>query len=75
MVQNLMWLEVYLSSTLSNNPLRKELTLVTMKATGTEVFVATMTTFISNLYDDLEETLTHMKSFKLKIYPGENITD
>ena len=40
-----------------------------------EVFFATMTTFLSYSYDDLEETLTHMKSLKLKIYPGENVTD
>ena len=46
-----------------------------LKATGPEVFVATMTTFLSDSYDTLEETLNHMKSLKLKIYPGENVTD
>ena len=45
-----------------------------LTATGPEVFVASMTTFLSNSYDDLEETLTHMKILKLKIYPGENVT-
>ena len=49
--------------------------MVPLTETGPEVFVATMTTFISNSYDDLEETLTHMNSLKLKIYPGENVTD
>ena len=34
-----------------------------------------MTTFISDYYDDLEDTLTQIKSLKLKSYPGENITD
>ena len=34
-----------------------------------------MTTFLSDSYDDLEETLNHMKSLKLKSYPGENVTD
>ena len=34
-----------------------------------------MTTFLSDSYDALEETLNHMKSLKLKSYPGENITD
>ena len=46
-----------------------------LTATGPEVFVATMTTFLSDSYDALEETLNHMKSLKLKIYPGENVTD
>ena len=32
-----------------------------------------MTTFLSDSYDDLEETLTHMKILKLKSYPGENV--
>ena len=75
MVQNLMWSGIYLKSTLSNTPLKKVLTLVPLTATGAEVFVATMTTFLSYSYDALEETLTHMKSIKLKSYPGENITD
>ena len=44
-------------------------------ATGPEVFVATMTTFLSDSYDALEETITHIKSLKLKSYPGENVTD
>ena len=46
--------------------------MVPLIETGPEVFVATMTTFLSDSYDALEETLTHMKSLKLKIYPGEN---
>ena len=46
-----------------------------MQATGPEVFVATMNTFLSNSYDALEYTLTHMKSIKLKSYPGTNDTD
>ena len=46
-----------------------------LTATGPEVFVATMTTFLYNSYDALEETLTHMDILKLKIYPGENVTD
>ena len=39
-----------------------------------EVYVATMNTFISDYYDYLEETLTHMKMIKLKSYLGENVT-
>ena len=31
-----------------------------------------MAKFLSDLYDALGETLTHMKSIKLNIYPGEN---
>ena len=44
-------------------------------ATVPEVFVATMTIFLSDYYDGLEETLTHTKSIKIKSYPGENVTD
>ena len=46
-----------------------------LTSTGPEVFVATMTTFHSNYYDDLDENITHMKSLKLKSYLGENVTD
>ena len=60
---------------MSNTLLQKVLTLVLVTAIGPEVFVATMTKFISDSYDYLEETLTHMKSHKLKSYPGENFTD
>ena len=62
-------------NTLSNTLLQKVLTLVPLTATGTEVFVAIMTTFLSDSYDALEETLNHTKSLKLKRYPGENVTD
>ena len=34
-----------------------------------------MTSFLFDSYDALEETLNHMKSLKLKIYPGGNVTD
>ena len=73
-IQNLTWSAVYLMSTLSNTLLQKVLTLVPLTATGPEVFVATMTTFLSDSYDSLKETLNHMKSLKLKSYPGENVT-
>ena len=46
-----------------------------LTATGPEVFVATMTTFLSGSYGDLEETLNHMNILKLKSYPWENVTD
>ena len=49
--------------------------MVPLTATGPEVFVATMTTFLFDYFVALEETLNHMKSFKLKSYPGENVTD
>ena len=32
-----------------------------------------MTKFLSDFYYALKETLTHMKSLKLKLYPGENV--
>ena len=74
-VQNLTWSGVYLRSTLSNTFLQKVLTLVPLTATGPEVYVAIMTTFLSDSYDALEETINHTKSLKLKSYPGENVTD
>ena len=49
--------------------------MVLLSSTVPEVFVPTTTTFLSNYYDDLEDTLNHMKSLKLKLYPGENVTD
>ena len=73
-VQNLTSSGVYLRITSSNTILQKVLPLVPLTATGSEVFVATTTTFLSDYYDALEETLTHMKSLKLKRYPGENVT-
>ena len=60
---------------MSNALLQKVLTLVLTTATGPEVFFATTTTFISNYYDALEETLNNMKILKIHSYPGENVTD
>ena len=74
-VQNLMRSGVYLRINLSNTLLHKLLTLVPLTATGPEVFVATMTKFISDSYDASEDTINNMKSLKLKRYPGENVTD
>ena len=74
-VQNLTWSGVYLRSNVSNTLIQKVLTSVPLTATGPEVFVATMTKFLSDYYDALKETLNHMKSLKLKSYPGENVTD
>ena len=59
---------------MSNTLLQKVLTVVPL-ATRPEVFVATMTKFFSGSYDALEETLNHIKSLKLKNYPGETVTD
>ena len=50
-VQNLTWSGIYLRSTLSNNLLQKVLTLVPLTANGPEVFLATMTTFLSDSYN------------------------
>ena len=62
-------------STLPNTLLQKLLPLVPLTVTVPEVFVAATATFLSDAYDDLEETLNYMKSFKLKSYPGDNVTD
>ena len=53
-VQNLTWSGVYIRITLSNTLLQKVLTLVPLTATGPEVYVAIMNTFISNFYDALD---------------------
>ena len=53
MVQNLTWSGVYLRSTLSSDILQKVLTLVPLTATGPKVYVATMTTVLSDSYDSL----------------------
>ena len=44
--------------------------MVPLTAMGPEVFVNTMTKFISDSYDALEETLNHMMSLKLKVIQG-----
>ena len=59
---------------MSNNLLRKILILDTLTATGREVFVSNMTKFLFYSYDNLEETINHMNSLKLKSYPGESVT-
>ena len=58
---------------MSNTLLQKILILVPLTETGPEVFVSTMTAFLSYYYYALEETLTHMNSLKLKSYLGENV--
>ena len=73
-VQNLTWTGVYLRSNLSNSLLQKVMTLVPITATGPEVFFATMTTFLSDYYHALEDTLNLVKSLKLKSYPVGNVT-
>ena len=46
-----------------------------LTTTGPDIYVATMTICITDSYDGLEETLNHIKSLNISIYPGENITD
>ena len=41
--------------------------------TGTEIYVATMTTVIYDTCNDLEENLNNLNSLKLKSYAGDNI--
>ena len=60
-------------STLSNTLHQKVLTLALLTEIGHVIFVATMTTFISYYYYDMEETITQMNSLKLKIYPGKTL--
>ena len=74
-VQNLTWSGVYLRDTLSNDLLQKVLTLVPLTATGPEVYVATMTTIISNSYYSLMDTLNQTRNIKLKDHPGRDAAD
>ena len=57
---------------MSNNLLQRVLTLVPLKATGSDVYVATLTTMISNSYYSLMDTLNQMKNLKLKYHPGRD---
>ena len=47
---------------LSNTIIQKVLILLLLTATGPEVFVSAMSTFISVSYDTLEDSFTNMKS-------------
>ena len=73
--QNLTWSGVYLRSTLSNDLLQKVLTLVPLTATGPEVYVATMTTILSDYYYSFVDTLNHMNNLKLKDHTGRYAAD
>ena len=55
---------------MSSDLLQKVLTLVPLTATGPEVYVATMTTIISDSYYSLVDTLNHTKNIKLKYHQG-----
>ena len=49
--------------------------MVPLTATGPEVYVATMTTIISDSYYSLVDTLNHTKNIKLKYHPGRDAAD
>ena len=72
-VQNLAFSGVDLRSTLSNTLLQKVMTLVPMTETGPEVYVATITTIISDFCYSLVDTLNHMKSLKIKYHSGRDV--
>ena len=74
-VQNLTWSGVYLMSNFSNNLLQKVLTLVPLKSTGPGVYVTTMTTFLSDSYYSLVDTLNHTKRLKTRDLPGGEVAD
>ena len=46
-----------------------------LTATGPEVYVATMTTIISDHYYSLVDTLKYTKNLKIKDHPGRDATD
>ena len=49
--------------------------MVPLTATGPEVYVATMTTIISNSYYSLVDTLNHTKNLKPKDHPVRDVAD
>ena len=49
--------------------------MVLPKSNSPEVYVDTTTNIISDSYNDLKDTLNHLKNLKPKIYLGENIVD
>ena len=49
--------------------------MVLLTETGLEIYVSTMTTFLSDSYNALEDTLTTIKSLKPNIFPRDNIKD
>ena len=65
---------MYLRIALSNYFLQRELKFFPLTETIPEVYVSTMTIFISNSCNTLEETLTHMNSLNLESYIGKNVT-
>ena len=75
MIQNLKWSGLYLRSTLLYDLLQKVLKLVSLIATGTEVYFTTMTTVLSDSYDSLVDTLNKIKILKLKDNLMENIAN
>ena len=72
-VQNLTWSGAYLRSTFSYAIIQKILKLVPLTATRPEVYVATIITSLSGSNYSLVETLTHIKSLKLKDHTGGNV--
>ena len=62
-------------STLSNTVLQKVQKIGLLTATGPEVYVATMTTILSDYYYSLVDTLNHTKRLKLKDHPGGDVAD
>ena len=60
---------------MSNDLLQRVLTLVPLTATGPEVYVAIMTTIISDSYYSLVDIINHTKSLKLKDNQGGDTAD
>ena len=73
MFHNKKYSEVYLRLKFSNHLIQRVPTLVPMTTTRPEVYIETMTIFLSYSCISLEETINHLKSIKLKSYPRENV--
>ena len=73
MVQNLIWSGLYIRTTLLSCLLQKVMKLVSLISTRPGLYVAAMTTVLSDSYASLVETLNHMKSLKIKYHPGDDV--
>ena len=72
MAQSLKRTGVYPRRTFSNDILQKAPTMVLLTEIRPKVCVTTLKTILSYSYNYLEETLDHLESIILNIYPGEN---
>ena len=45
-----------------------------LAATGPKIYATNTTTALSDSYNNVQDTINYLRSIKLKIYQGENVT-